>query len=345
MVAVIPCARLDGFHIPGLACKADAYILDGLENPADFEAIRRWVQLAWNKPVLVRSKPSPKSAPRSARPRPSGPPPNTALKQLADSFLRFADQAAIRDLSTSRPFPVAEASRDTAVRRTRFRVAYAMDEAFGAYFPDTLEAPRIPRRRPRRLLPPRDENLPAGVDLVMIGCGYPDRFASDLAKNDSLLAALKHHVCRGRRLYAEGGGAAYLGRFLHVDGRVVQGAGILPFDAVFNPDAGDPVPVSQFLTRESWLGAQGVEVRGYRSTRWVLSPAPDPTDCPARAGTLTTGRDIYFRHRAIGSLIHIHPAALPEPAFTFASDYHNVASQSSHPRSRNDVLPRPPFLA
>ena len=71
--------------------------------------------------------------------------------------------------------------------------------------------------------PLRDESLPANVDLVMIGCGHPDREAETLAGNHSLISALKHHVCKGRRLYAEGGGAAYLGRFLHLPDRVVQG--------------------------------------------------------------------------------------------------------------------------
>ena len=38
--------------------------------------------------------------------------------------------------------------------------------------------------------PLRDERLPDGVDLVMIGCGMPDPHADLLASNDSMMAAL-----------------------------------------------------------------------------------------------------------------------------------------------------------
>ena len=56
VVAVLPCDRLEGFHIPGIACEADAFLLDGLTNPADFEAVRNWIELTLRKPVLGRGR-------------------------------------------------------------------------------------------------------------------------------------------------------------------------------------------------------------------------------------------------------------------------------------------------
>ena len=344
VVAVLPCDRLEGFHIPGLACEADAFLLDGLSHPADFEAIKSWIQLTWRKPVLgaVEALPEIRESLRDASPL--SPVPTQALERMAQSFLRFADLKAISEVCTSRPFTLPPRAPGLPFRQG-FRVAYAMDDAFGAYFPDTLELLEVLGADLLEFSPLRDEDLPANLDLVMIGCGHPEREAATLAGNHSLISALKQHVCQGRRLYAEGGGAAYLGRLLHLPDRVVPGAGILPFDAKFVPEVAQPRPVSHHLTRDSWLGLAGTEVRGYRSSQWELTPAPDPTDCPARSGTLTEGRDLYFRHHAIGSLVHIHPAALPELASAFAGYQRSRSCHSTTLLARGESMPRPPYLA
>ena len=136
-------------------------------------------------------------------------------------------------------------------------MAYAQDEAFGRYFPDTLEALQALGAELVEFSPLRDEALPEGVDLVMIGCGMPDQHADRLASNLSMMAALRQHVCRGQRIYSEGGGTAYLGRWMIIEGRRFPGAGILPFDAELLPNPGPPVPVTRRLLHDSWLGPRG----------------------------------------------------------------------------------------
>jgi cobyrinic acid a,c-diamide synthase len=200
----------------------------------------------------------------------------------------------------------------------RFRVAYAHDDAFGGYFPDTLETLEALGAVLMEFSPLADEDLPAGADLVIIGCGYPDEYAEELAANACLIGALRARVCQGTRVYAEGGGAAYLARQIVLgDGRAVAGAGILPFDAVRLDQPGPPYPVEHRLARNSWLGPAGSVVRGYHSARWQFSPAPEPGDCPARSGALTEPLDLAFRRNAIGSLIHLHLASLPEVVEAF----------------------------
>jgi cobyrinic acid a,c-diamide synthase len=103
-----------------------------------------------------------------------------------------------------------------------------------------------------------------------------------------------------------------------VDGRSVPGAGILPLDAILRSEQRSPVPVRRVLSRESWLGGEGTELRGYRSGRWILRPAEDPHDCSVLSGTLTGQQDMYFRKRAIGSLIHFHLASFPRVISAFA---------------------------
>jgi cobyrinic acid a,c-diamide synthase len=255
--------------------------------------------------------------------------------KLGASFLRFADLGAIAALAQSRPFPAIPVEPEPVQQHRRFRVAYAQDEAFGSYFPDTLEALEALGAELVEFSPLRDESLPEAVDLVMIGCGFPDRHADALAENLSLIAALRSHVCRGHRIYSEGGGAAYLGRSLILGDRQVSGAGILPFDAELRTVPRMPTPVTRTLTRDGWLGPRGTTVRGYKSGRWRLIPGADPLDCPGCFGTLTNQGDISYHHHAIGGLVHLHLGALPEVVAAFAGPHRaslTLPSSSSVPR-------------
>ena len=157
-----------------------------------------------------------------------------------------------------------------------FRVAYAQDEAFGRYFPDTLEALEALGADLVEFSPLRDERLPDGVDLAMIGCGYPDHHADLLASNVSMIASLREHVCRGRRIYSEGGGTAYLGRRMIIDGRRLPGAGILPFDAELSPDPTPPAPVTRDLAARLLAGPR-------RNRRPRLQERPLAFDSERRA--------------------------------------------------------------
>ena len=154
----------------------------------------------------------------------------------------------------------------------------------------------------------------------------PDHHADLLASNVSMIAALGEHVCRGRRIYSEGGGTAYLGRRMIIDGRRCQGAGILPFDAELLPDPQPPDPVTRTLLHDCWLGPAGTVVRGYKSGRWRLIPSIEPFECPACFGALSAEGDWFYHHHAVGSLLHLHLGALPEVVDAFVGPALPVAA-------------------
>jgi cobyrinic acid a,c-diamide synthase len=311
VVAVLPCPDPDTCHLSFRGVQADAILLDGLTDPSRFATIRSFVELATRTPVLgaVEELPALRQRLRDRGDRDSID--LADIERLAASFRRFVDLDCLRALGDRAP----AANAAPPGRRGpfhRFRVAFAMDEAFCGYDPDTLENLEALGAELVEFSPLADEALPAGVELVLIGCGYPERYASALAANFSLVASLKQHVCRGLRIVAEGGGAAYLARYMVVGGEVIPGAAILPVDASLRSQARGPVPVQRSLAQSCWLGQRGTLLRGYRTGRWSFRPAPDPGDCPTRSGFLNAQRDLCFRHHAIGSLIHLHLGALPE---------------------------------
>ena len=89
-------------------------------------------------------------------------------------------------------------------------VAVAYDDAFNCYFPDTLDLLELQGATVKVFSPLTDAELPEGTEVVYLGCGHPERCAEALAANRCLVSALCDHVLQGGRVYAEGGGLAYL---------------------------------------------------------------------------------------------------------------------------------------
>lgn len=319
-VALISCPRWSGLHLPTLPPEVDAVLIDDLEAPEDFARIEATVRYVLKKPVLgaVEALPKTRQAlaaiPRDQRV------PDDLIDPLARSFRRFADLTTIRTLAMARPFPVVCPIADRSCQ-PRFRVAYAQDEIFGGYFPDTLETLEALGAELVPFSPLRSETLPDAADLVMIGCGFPDREPDALASNYSLIAAIRAHVYRGRRIYSEGGGTAYLGRSFRFDGREAPGVGILPIDAVLRAEPRAPYPVALTLRSDTWLGPRGTEVRGYNAGRWDLHPTAELCHKTAAFGAVADGSEIFYHHHAVGSLVHLHLAALPQVVAAFAGPH------------------------
>ena len=113
-------------------------------DDGELERDRRLIRLTHGLPIVgaVDLLPAARSAVEAVA---SGElrPVEDAVEALGASFLRHADLKAFADLATSRVDPTQSQGPEGRCREVGsrgFRVAYAHDEAFGRYFPDTLEA-------------------------------------------------------------------------------------------------------------------------------------------------------------------------------------------------------------
>jgi cobyrinic acid a,c-diamide synthase len=322
VLAVVDAPRPGNWNLPTIPTWCDAVVLDGLQRTEDYEPARRLVELVGKRPVLAALR-----VPEWAE-FPFRVPTVEELGQVARDFLRHADLRALVALAESRPLPHGPC-RVHPGACTQFRIAYAQDDAFGDYFPDTLEGLESLGACLVEFSPLSDERLPAGCDLVLIGCGHPERFADLVEANHSMTASLREYVLGGGRLYAEGAGAAYLGRFLQIGPRIIQGAGLLPVDAYLHPGADAPEAVERVLVAPSWLGSPGTSLRGYRSPRWSFRPIPRPEGPSPTAGQLDGPGDLVYRNNAIGSLVHLHLASLPDSLACFAAHNRPLAPRDA----------------
>ncbi len=108
------------------------------------------------------------------------------------------------------------------------------DAAFQFYYPENLEALAREGARVIEISPLRDAELPQ-VDALYIGGGFPETLAPVLARNKRFLDSLRRLVEKGLPVYAECGGAVFLGEKLVVDEREYPMAAVLPAVFAFRP--------------------------------------------------------------------------------------------------------------
>ena len=107
------------------------------------------------------------------------------------------------------------------------RIGVFRDAAFQFYYPENLEALAREGGSLIEVSPLRERRLP-DVDALYIGGGFPETAAAALTENKPFLDSLRRLIEQGLPVYAECGGAVFLGEKLVADGREYPMVGALP---------------------------------------------------------------------------------------------------------------------
>ncbi len=111
---------------------------------------------------------------------------------------------------------------------SKLRIAVAMDEAFGFYYPGDLE--RF-EQSGAEIIPfscLHDDALPENIDGLFIGGGFPETQATQLAANKRCREDIRRAITNGLPAYAECGGLMYLCQDLLHDGQHFPMCDIIP---------------------------------------------------------------------------------------------------------------------
>ena len=119
-----------------------------------------------------------------------------------DRLIQLA-QATPRPATASGLFPAEPVTAQA-------RLAVAQDEAFGFYYQDSLDLLAAWGAEIVPFSPLADAALPADIDGIYLGGGFPELFARDLSANDSMLESLRSAAARDVPVYGECGGLMYL---------------------------------------------------------------------------------------------------------------------------------------
>jgi len=120
---------------------------------------------------------------------------------------------AIEIKGESELFELTELSEQPSTASS-FRIAVAMDKAFCFYYQDNLDLLNELGAELVPFSPLEDNNLPEGIQGLILGGGYPELYLQQLSNNKTMLADIKRVIGRGIPCIAECGGFMYLHQWI-----------------------------------------------------------------------------------------------------------------------------------
>ncbi len=159
------------------------------------------------------------------------------VRAMGELIAGCVDLERVRALAATRRHEDAAAPAADATLRPAsepLRIGIARDKAFGFYYPDDLDALAAAGAELVPIDTLADRTLPAALDGLFIGGGFPELFMAELEANVALRSALQRAIVEGLPTYAECGGLMYLARSITWQGRTAQMVGAIPGDVVMH---------------------------------------------------------------------------------------------------------------
>jgi cobyrinic acid a,c-diamide synthase len=203
------------------------------------------------------------------------------------------------------------------------RIGVAHDRAFCFYYPDNLELLEAFGAQLVPFSPMSDACLPADLDGIYLGGGYPELYASQLADNRAMRDAVRLESRRGMPIYGECGGMMYLGRELvDPDGRLYPMSGCLALRTRMQTRLRSLGYRHLTLQADTIIGPKGLNARGHEFHYSDVADGPDSRtvalDYVIRGQRDQAPRSEGYRvGRTLGSYVHLHFGSCPEAARAF----------------------------
>jgi cobyrinic acid a,c-diamide synthase len=203
-------------------------------------------------------------------------------------------------------------SSEITAKFTGVRLAVANDAAFNFYYRDNLDLFEMLGAELVYFSPLADSGLPAGLDGLYLGGGFPEVWAEQLQANAAMRGNIKQAVAAGLPTYAECGGLLYLtAQLQNHAGTVFEMAGALPAKSEMTTSLQHFGYVEIKLTAANVLGKPGGRIRGHEFHYSVtqVDDRVSRTYQVAKAHQnkgVTTWEDGYQLHNLLAAYPHLH---------------------------------------
>jgi cobyrinic acid a,c-diamide synthase len=235
-----------------------------------------------------------------------------AIRQVAGVAEQGLDLEALWGLARQAPaLPICSPgpTAENATKPEAACIGVFRDAAFQFYYPENLEALAREGARVIEISPLRDAGLP-DVDALYIGGGFPETLAPALAENRPFLESLRRAIEKGLPVYAECGGAVFLGRQLVIDAKRYPMAAVLPVAFAFGAKPQGHGYAELETVRDNPFFSVGDVLRGHEFHYTSLQPPAEKKLAFAfrvRRGFGFDGqRDGLCHRNVLASYMHVH---------------------------------------
>jgi cobyrinic acid a,c-diamide synthase len=199
-------------------------------------------------------------------------------------------------------------------------IGVAFDEAFNFYYSGNLDLLEAYGAEIKWFSPIHEKVLPADVDGLYIGGGFPEMLSKELEANDDLQRIIKKAADNGMPIYAECGGLMYLtDSILDFNGKSFRMAGVLHAKTIMAKKVLLNYALAD-VTRDNPLSKAGNHLKGheFHSSKIIDVPVDAEFAYTLRKGKGIDGKhDAWLQQNVLASYMHVHFAQDPEIAQNF----------------------------
>jgi cobyrinic acid a,c-diamide synthase len=195
------------------------------------------------------------------------------------------------------------------------KIGYLKDSAFTFYYPENLEALERAGVTLEPLSALSATGLPADLDALYMGGGFPETHAARLTANRAFLESVRRAAAGGLPIYAECGGLMLLARAIQWRGATYAMAGALPIEVEVRSTPQGHGYAELAVDRPNSFFPPGTRLRGheFHYSRILPDSQPLETACAVERGSGTyPGRDGIIAQEIWASYTHLHALATPE---------------------------------
>jgi cobyrinic acid a,c-diamide synthase len=216
--------------------------------------------------------------------------------------------------------------QDSGIKRSQaeegVRIGVPSDHAFSFYYEDNLDLLREQGAEIVLFSPLHDRCLPAGLDGLYLGGGYPELHAEQLSNNRGMLDDVRAFAASGRPVYAECGGMIYLSKSLSAaSGETYAMAGVLPLSMQMTGKLVQFGYVSVEFTEDCLLGVKGTTVRGHSFHYSCIVSRGEAATCYRVQYSMSGKEELegFRQGNVLASYVHLHLRANPTIARDFVA--------------------------